>query len=293
MGFRPHRPTAPPTRTGPATPRLSPSYSSRVGIVPAAADPCRHESSCYRRRYPLPHGHSPPVPFPPPHDSRRLAVGALASLSPALYHVLPRTSPFSNINFARLAASMTCASPARGVLGPSEYPPSGRLPLRALLGACLFVPFWAPASSCPSGRLPLRSPPAVCPGYGAWVPRVTCPPSLPARRVPRLRGWVPRATCSPVCHMLPAFPGLAVIFRASSDAACRRPGAACRRPSAAAGRPGSALPRPTRLVPVRPMMPTVPHDAWRRGDNAEEMAYVEDPVPPGGPFPPHRPDPPR
>src|SRR5690348_17989292 len=84
-------------RTVPATPRLSPSVPFLLRHRGRRRGPCHPQCSVLPAPLPLPRGphHR--------HRSGRRTTPAVTSpcsgtLSPALYHVLPRTSPFSNIN---------------------------------------------------------------------------------------------------------------------------------------------------------------------------------------------------
>jgi hypothetical protein len=108
----------------------------------------------------------------PPHDSRRPKVRAPAPLSPALYHVLPRTSPFSNINvcsvFLPLALLPMTAPPTRllastpPILSPlhPHAPPSQPAPPHAspVLGLFTSIVRLVPRPSG-AGRRP-RPPPS-------------------------------------------------------------------------------------------------------------------------------------
>ena len=99
MGFlAPSSPLSSPPAPFPATPRLSAVLQFVLRRRAAAAVRTALNPSCYQRRcrflvvratwyYPV-----------PPHRLPPSKVHASAPPSPALYHVLPRTSPFSNIN---------------------------------------------------------------------------------------------------------------------------------------------------------------------------------------------------
>ncbi len=156
---------------------------------------------------------APPTLSGPPRNSRRHKVGAPAPLSPALYHVLPRTSSFSNINICSVfPASPDSASIARL---PSDRPTLrlARRPLRRPARRPILRPAHRP---CPAGRectawctgSKRRSPvvPLVAAGtLGSKAaprrPQAILPPNRRKRRYPQR----PRLPGQPVPAALPSF----------------------------------------------------------------------------------------
>jgi hypothetical protein len=147
MGFSPlSSPLFPPPAPFPATPRLVPSYIPCSGLARAVSRATSAVTASLRSTSPL--------PCQPPPGSRRPKFRALAPLSPALYHVLPRTSPFSNINiYSAFPPHPTCYS-AFPTPPKRSHPPRPTPRLSRLASLCLAFPRYVPRPERQARREP-------------------------------------------------------------------------------------------------------------------------------------------
>jgi hypothetical protein len=151
MGFSPlSSPLFPPPAPFPATPRLVPSYIPCSGLARAVSRAVSRATSAVTASL----RSTSPLPCQPPPGSRRPKFRALAPLSPALYHVLPRTSPFSNINiYSAFPPHPTCYS-AFPTPPKRSHPPRPTPRLSRLASLCLAFPRYVPRPERQARREP-------------------------------------------------------------------------------------------------------------------------------------------